>query len=31
LSQQEIGFKVRIKPVFKEDICLVDTVNTVIK
>lgn len=31
LSQKDISFKVRIKPVFKEDTDLVDTVNTEIK
>ena len=31
LSQKEINFKVRIKPVFKDDICILDEVNTQIQ
>ncbi|AUS98598.1 glycoside hydrolase family 2 [Clostridium thermosuccinogenes] len=31
LSQKEINFKVRIKPVFKDDVCLIDEVNTQIQ
>lgn len=31
LSQKEINFKVRIKPVFKEDVSLLDEVNTQIQ
>jgi len=31
LSQKEINFRVRIKPVFKDDICILDEVNTQIQ